>query len=113
MFVPYANVADFIIVAARVGDALDDVRFFVVDSKAAGVEIKLLKGLDLTRRVCSVELKDVRVTADAELQRGKEIFGRVIDIASVAVAADSLGGAERASRWRSNIPKSASSSASR
>jgi alkylation response protein AidB-like acyl-CoA dehydrogenase len=96
LFVPYANIADFIIVAARTGDALDDVRFFVVDAKTAGVEIKMLKGLDLTRRVCTLELKDVRVNADAELQRAKECFRRIIDVAAVAVAADSLGGAERA-----------------
>ncbi|HVN28095.1 MAG TPA: acyl-CoA dehydrogenase family protein [Candidatus Binataceae bacterium] len=96
MFVPYANTADFIIVAARTGDALDDVRFFVVDSKSSGVTITMLKGLDLTRRVCALDLKDVRVNADAELQLGKECFRRIIDVASVAVAADSLGGAQRA-----------------
>jgi alkylation response protein AidB-like acyl-CoA dehydrogenase len=96
MFVPYANVADFIIVAARFGNAPDDVTFFAVDSKSAGVDIRMLKSLDLTRRVCSVELKDVRVKSSAELQGGSRAFRRMIDIASVAVAADSLGGAERA-----------------
>ena len=96
MFVPYANVADFIIVAARFGDAADDVTFFAIDSSAAGVEIKLLKGLDLTRRICSVDLKDVRVKSSAELKGGIAAYRRMIDIASVAVAADSLGGTERA-----------------
>ena len=96
MFVPYANVADFIIVAARFGGGREDVTFFAVDSKSPGVEIKLLKSLDLTRRVCAVELKDVRVKASLELQGGASAIRRMIDIASVAVAADSLGGAERA-----------------
>ncbi len=96
MFVPYAHIADFIIIAARNGHALDDVRFYLIDSKSAGVEIKLLKSLDLTRRVCAVELKDVRVNANLELQGGASAFRRMIDIASVAVAADSIGGTERA-----------------
>ncbi len=96
MFVPYANVADFIIIATRFGDAPDDVTFFAVDSSADGVEIKLLKGLDLTRRVCSVGPKDVRVKSSAELKGGSTAYRRIIDIASVAVAADSLGGTERA-----------------
>ena len=96
MFVPYANVADFIIVAARTGDAPNDVTFVAIDSKAAGVTIKMLKGLDLTRRVCSVELKEVRVKASAQLAGGIDAYRRMIDIASVAVAADSLGGIERA-----------------
>jgi alkylation response protein AidB-like acyl-CoA dehydrogenase len=96
MFVPYANVADFIIIAARIGDAANDVTFAAIDSKAAGVEVKMLKGLDLTRRVCAVELKDVRVKATSQLRGGIDAYRRMIDIAAVAVAADSLGGAERA-----------------
>jgi alkylation response protein AidB-like acyl-CoA dehydrogenase len=96
MFVPYANIADFIIVAARTGDAPDEVTLFAIDSKTAGVTIKMLKGLDLTRRVCAIELKDVRVKAGAQLQGGIAAFRRMIDIASLAVAADSLGGAQRA-----------------
>jgi alkylation response protein AidB-like acyl-CoA dehydrogenase len=97
MFVPYAQIADFIIVATRIGDTPDDVSLFAIDSKSPGIEIKLLKGLDLTRRVCSVTLKDVHVESGAELQGGGgPAFRRMIDVASVAVAADSLGGAERA-----------------
>jgi alkylation response protein AidB-like acyl-CoA dehydrogenase len=96
MFVPYAHIADFIIVVARSGDAPDDVALFAIDSKAAGVNIRLMKGLDLTRRVCSLELKDVRVKADARLRGGADALRRMIDIGSVAIAADSLGGTERA-----------------
>jgi alkylation response protein AidB-like acyl-CoA dehydrogenase len=96
MFVPYAHVADVIIVAVRFGDAPDDVTFFAVESKAPGVKIRMMKNLDLTRRVCEVELKDVRVTSAAELTGGGNALRRIIDIGSVAVAADSLGGAERA-----------------
>jgi len=91
MFVPYANVADFIVVAAK-SDA-GEIFLFVVDAKAPGVTIRLLKNLDLTRRVSSVELKG----APAErLGGGTDLFAKLIDVAAVAVAADSLGGTERA-----------------
>ena len=55
MFVPYANVADFIVVAAKHDS---DIFLFVVDTKSPGVTIRSLKNLDLTRRVSSVELKN-------------------------------------------------------
>jgi len=90
MFVPYANVADFIVVAAK--DSARQISLFVVDAKAPGVTIRSLKNLDLTRRVSSVELKG----APAErLGGGTDLFAKLIDVAAVAVAADSLGGIER------------------
>ena len=91
MVVPYANVADFIVVAAR-NDA-GEISLFVVDAKSPGVNVRSLKNLDLTRRVSSVELK----SAPAErLRGGPELFAKLIDVAAVAIAADSLGGSERA-----------------
>ncbi len=91
MVVPYANVADFIVVAAR-NDA-GEISLFVVDAKSPGVKVRSLKNLDLTRRVSSVELK----SAPAErLRGGPELFAKLIDVAAVAIAADSLGGSERA-----------------
>ncbi len=95
-FVPYANVADFIVVAARTASAPDDVALFLVETRAAGVRIEPLKNLDLTRRVSVVELRDVVVPANAQLAGGVAPFRRLIDLGAVAVAADSLGGSERA-----------------
>ena len=93
MFVPYANVADFVVVAAR-NDA-GEIFLYVVDTKSPGVTVRSLKNLDLTRRVSSVELKNV----PAELLSGGggvDLFAKLIDVAAVAIAADSLGGTERA-----------------
>jgi alkylation response protein AidB-like acyl-CoA dehydrogenase len=90
MFVPYANVADFLVVAAKNDREL---ALFVVDAKSPGVKVRPLKNLDLTRRVASVELK----SAPAELlSGGADLFVNLIDVAAVAIAADSLGGSERA-----------------
>ena len=91
MVVPYANVADFIVVVAR-NDA-GEIFLFVVDAESPGVNVRSLKNLDLTRRVSSVEFK----SAPAELlSGGADLFAKLIDVAAVAIAADSLGGSERA-----------------
>jgi len=93
MFVPYANLADFIIVAARAGEGAGDAGLFVAETGAPGVRIKMMKNLDLTRRVAEVEFSDAPAAA---LGGGAALYSRLLDIGAVAVAADSLGGAERA-----------------
>ena len=95
-FVPYANVADFIVIAAKTGAGSDDVALFAVETRAQGVSVAELKNLDLTRRVSVVELRDVVVPAAAGLAGGAGLLRRLIDLGAVGVAADSLGGAERA-----------------
>ncbi|MFZ0888430.1 MAG: acyl-CoA dehydrogenase family protein [Candidatus Binataceae bacterium] len=96
LFVPYAHVADFIIVAARTGSSASDVGLFAVDAASPGVRIKLMKNLDLTRRVCRVELEGVAVKSHMRLSGGADLLARMIDIGAVAIGADSLGGSERA-----------------
>src|SRR5277367_6800150 len=91
MFVPYADVADFIVVAAKRDS---DIRLFVVDTKSPGVTIRSMKNLDLTRRVASVELRNV--PAKRLHGGGTQLFTKLVDVAAIAVAADSLGGIERA-----------------
>lgn len=96
MFVPYAHIADFIVVAARVGGAPGDIALFVVESGAPGVRTRILKGLDLTRRVCAVDFDAVIVPPEAELSGGARLYSRVLDLAAIAIAADSIGGMDRA-----------------
>jgi alkylation response protein AidB-like acyl-CoA dehydrogenase len=96
MFVPYPHLADFIIVVARTGSGARDIGFFVVEPKQPGVKIRRLKNLDLTRRLGVLELDSVEIPAEAMLVGGPDLYGRLLDIGSVAIAADSLGGTERA-----------------
>jgi alkylation response protein AidB-like acyl-CoA dehydrogenase len=96
MFVPYAHVADFIVVAARLSGSSSGAALFAVDRNARGVRAQITKNLDLTRRVCRVELKGVELKAEAMLNGGAELIERVGDFGAVAIAADSLGGSERA-----------------
>jgi len=96
MFVPYAHAADFVVVAARTGPSAADTGLFVVETGAPGVRIRMLKGLDLTRRVCALDLDGVRVARGAELSGGPALYARLLDIGAIAIAADSLGGTDRA-----------------
>lgn len=95
MLVPYAHAADFVIVAVRTGAAHDDVAFALVEKGSAGVETRVVNNMDLTRRFCTLDLSDVRVPAGCRLQGGAKALARITDIGAVAVAADSLGGAQR------------------
>jgi len=93
MFVPYAHAADLIVVAATTPQGVE---FFAVERGAKGVDAQALENLDLTRRVCRLALNDVRVAADARLEGGAKLFARLVDLGALAIAADSLGGTERA-----------------
>ncbi len=95
MFVPYAHGSGFIVVMARTGPSAADAGLFVVETGAPGVRIRMLKGLDLTRRVCALDLDKVVVTPGAELKGGAALYQRLLDIGAVAIAADSLGGMDR------------------
>jgi alkylation response protein AidB-like acyl-CoA dehydrogenase len=94
MFVPYAHIADFTLVAARTED--NAVALFAVDTTARGVRVRLNRSLDLTRRVAVMELVGVTVDHDAMLHGGTKLYDQLLAVGAVAIAADSLGGMERA-----------------
>ncbi len=100
-FVLDAQVADTIIVAARTtsgGDATSGVTLFVVDAKAQGVDVKQLKTMDMTRRLCDVTLSDVRVAASDVLgtpDQGWPALERGLQRAAGLLAAECVGGAQK------------------
>ena len=89
--VPYANVADFIVIVAK--SQSGEIELGVVETKSDGVQIKPVKNLDLTRRVSTVELRNAE---GIRLQNDGRPFNKLIEVGSLAIAADSLGGMERA-----------------
>ncbi len=100
MFVTDAQAADFIIVAVRSrGLQESGVCLYLVPRETSGVSVLPLHSIDQTRRPCEVALKNVDVPASARLadeSKGWTVLRRVIDAACVVLAADSLGGAQRA-----------------
>lgn len=89
--VPDLEAAGVVIVAARLGD---DVQLFIVDKSANGASVKPNKLTDLTSRNGQLYLDNVQVSTDAQLEGGWDTLQKVLDVASVCIAADSLAGAE-------------------
>src|SRR5215470_17282809 len=84
LFVTDAAAASFIVVAARNG-------VFVVEANAPGLQVQPMKGMDLTRKIYSVEFKNTPV----EKLGGPGDLARALDIATAALAAEMTGGMQR------------------
>ena len=101
LFVPDAQTADQIVVAARTreGSAAEDgVSLFLVPRQAAGLSIKPLPTIDETRKACEVRFDNVALPPEAllgEAGGGWAALARVIDRAIVALSAEMCGLAER------------------
>jgi len=84
LFVPDAAVADWIIVAAR-----NEV--FLTNAKAPGVRISPMLGMDLSRKLYSVQFDN----APAEKLGETSALSRALDVATAALAAEMVGGMQR------------------
>ena len=87
--VPYAAVADAILVAAQDDDGPG---LWLVERGAPGVELTPLQGTDMTRRVGVVELDGAPATRVAS---GRAATDHARDAGLVLLAADAYGGARR------------------
>jgi alkylation response protein AidB-like acyl-CoA dehydrogenase len=101
LFVPEAEAADVFLVAARTrpGTSEAGVSLFLVERGARGVRVKPQRHVDLTRRFGELVLKDVAVRKAALVGvegQGWPLLARLLDLAAIGIAADSLGGAQRA-----------------
>ncbi|MFN8643283.1 MAG: acyl-CoA dehydrogenase family protein [Candidatus Binatia bacterium] len=100
LFVTDAHVADLLVVAARIaGRDEEGVTLFLVPRDTPGVKVQPLPSIDVTRRPTEVRFENVELATDAVLGRagkGWKPLARVLDAAAVMLAADSLGGAQRA-----------------
>ena len=100
LFVTDAHVADVLVVAARTtGRDEEGVTLFLVPRDTPGVKVLPLPSIDVTRRPMEVRFENVELAKDAVLGaagKGWKPLARVLDAAAVALAADCLGGAQRA-----------------
>ncbi|HEX3862648.1 MAG TPA: acyl-CoA dehydrogenase [Stellaceae bacterium] len=101
LFVPDANLADVLVVAARTRDGStmeDGISLFLVPKGSAGVVVRQLPSVDETRKVCEVRLDNVTLPGSAllgELHQGWKPLSRVLDRAAVALAAEMCGAAQK------------------
>ncbi|MFI5217441.1 MAG: acyl-CoA dehydrogenase family protein [Candidatus Limnocylindria bacterium] len=95
LFVPDADIADLLIVAARVGPGLG---LFCVPRSAAGVGISALRSMDALRQLYKIELEGVRLPEASLLGANTDAgskLERVLDRGRVMVCAEMVGGAEK------------------
>jgi len=94
-FVPWAHVADVVLVPARSPEGLS---LFLVDPKASGVTLRPMVGIDLASRWSEMRLDKVAVDADALLgQPGTAgpLLESLLRRAAVMSSAEMLGAARR------------------
>jgi len=98
LVVPFAEVADVILTAARTAGG-DGVGLFLVGRDDRGVVRQPYTGLDPTIRVSALRLEGVRMGADrvvGEPGRGRAVLEGVLDAAITAMALQAVGGAGQA-----------------
>ncbi len=101
LFVPDANVADFLLVVARTRETANPeggITVFLVDAKSPGLGTTLLKTLARDKQ-CEVVFEDVSVPKEnilGELDRGWPIVRDILQKATVAKCAEMVGGAQAA-----------------
>lgn len=87
-----AHVADLVIVLANAPGGLS---FFAVDVGAGGMSTRLLNTADQTRKLVSLELFETPARLIGHEGGAEAIISPILDIVSVCLAAEQVGGAER------------------
>jgi len=92
------HAADLIVVAGRTSRASerDGVEFFAVRADAEGVSRTPLTTLDPTRRLARLDLRGVRAELLGEPGSGRAAVPKTLAHASIALANEMIGGAQRA-----------------
>ena len=99
LFVPDAEAADYMVVAARTrGEGEDGVSLFLVKGKPKGMTVKALKTLDMTRRWYEVSFKNVELSADSLMGAVDKAWAplkRALEWGTAALCAEMVGGAQK------------------
>ena len=100
MFVPDANVADYIICVARTRESAvpeDGVTLFLMDARSPGISLTQLRSIALDKQ-CEVVLNNVKVPKEktlGEMDKGWAEVEKGIERAAVAKCAEMVGGAQQ------------------
>ena len=99
LFVPDAQPADYVVVAARTrGDGEDGVSLFLVTGRPKGMTVTSLKTLDMTRRWSEIRFDGVELGADALMGSADDAWPRLrraLDWATAAMCAEMVGGEQK------------------
>jgi len=98
-FVPDAEAADYMVVAARTrGEGEDGISLFLVKGRPKGMTVTSLKTLDQTRRWSEVRFDGVKLEADSLMGTGDKAWPqlkRALEWATAALCAEMVGGTQK------------------
>jgi alkylation response protein AidB-like acyl-CoA dehydrogenase len=97
-FVPFAHVADVVIIPARTSNKPHGITLFAVDTKAKGVELSTMTNIDLTSKSSEVRLTNVMVPEEniiGDVDGGWPVLKDVLQKAAVGASAEMLGAARK------------------
>ena len=92
-FVLDGHAADLVLVAAAAEPGLS---LFAVEAGAAGLRRRALPALDQTRKLARLEFASVPARLIGAAGEAGAVLARTLDVAAIALAAEQLGGAQRA-----------------
>ncbi|MGH7764424.1 MAG: acyl-CoA dehydrogenase family protein, partial [Candidatus Dormibacteraceae bacterium] len=99
LFVPDAQSAEYIVVAARTrGQGEDGITLFLVKGRPKGMSVKPLKTLDMTRRWDEVRFEGVELGANAVMgvtDKAWPHLKRALEWGTAALCAEMIGGAQK------------------
>lgn len=92
--------ADYLIIAAReeASSGENGVSLFVCPADTDGIQRSLLPTMDQSRRQAAIELTDLRLPAESvmgELGTAAKALSKVLDLATIALAAEQAGGMQQ------------------
>jgi alkylation response protein AidB-like acyl-CoA dehydrogenase len=108
LFVTDVDSANLFVVVVRTGTELESISLVVVDGSDDGVSVECFDGMDLTKRVGRLSLKDVRVGSDCVLGEsggGWPAAEWLLDLGAALVTAEAVGAAEAALEMTTKFAK--------
>ncbi|MBQ0719173.1 MAG: acyl-CoA/acyl-ACP dehydrogenase [Gammaproteobacteria bacterium] len=96
-YVVDGHIADLLIVVARTPGSTgsDGLSLFTLPGNGDGIDRRLLKSLDPTRKLAQIEFKQAPATLLGELNTGAETLPHILDLAAIALASEMVGGAQK------------------
>jgi alkylation response protein AidB-like acyl-CoA dehydrogenase len=99
LFVPDAEAADYMVVAARTrGEGEDGISLFLIKGRPAGMTVTSLKTLDMTRRWSEVRFDGVKLAGDSLMGPADKAWPplkRALEWATAALCAEMVGGTQK------------------
>ncbi len=93
-YVVDGQVANLLVVAARLPASDERLAIFTLDASWPGVERRLLDSMDPTRKIARIDFRGARADLLGSVDGGARAIARTMDQAAIALANEMMGGAQ-------------------